>query len=655
MSIHWEGDMAPAGSWTFGTNKNSTTSSGAGTAEKLFALAKELGIDTTTYGVLGLYPEPVRSDGYSTSDALLNKILAGGLGNISLANSGAAITAADYAALRAKYPQFSDEQLTNLIVNSNWANTFGSTLSTDPTVSQLKGATLDEFKSTAALGNEAANALTNAALAQQRSATLKQIENDTALYAAAMQQLRGDAANGVSAGQRAANLLNIARENNDAYKASADELYKTVGGAGADSLAGGLRSSIYNNLAGAYSGYTEQQLNTLADATHKEASDVEDLITALSLINKGVQAEDAQIKRAADDEASRISIESNDRSSKASQSATVAAAKTDASVDAYANLLNQAQSFANYNANTVDADGNPIIYDTDDIVKAATANKGTTYGATYNKPKYSDARYIDETLYKTLLGEDYTKFLNDDTFKRFAQSKTEAKLANEYGLGHLLDVNNVVKEYESYQQQANEASDKTFNDAQRAYVMAIAAGDAKTAEQLTRLAQTAGTSRKDLYGAIALANQFAQQHTNANVSNDLYYDTVQQQAANQAAMANATQSGRTQWDQWRGNGNTNETGNGFSNSFNRHLNNTNTARGAYGDIIAGAMGNQSSYNDTVGQLNRNSNAALSGYASALNSANAAAAAANTRNSAALAAIQNTAGVQKLINNALRNK
>ena len=579
-------------------------------------------------------------------DRLLTGDMSGLLGQATSAKQNFTISKEDYAALRAKYPNYSDEQLTKLISDSDWANNFGAVLSADQTKSSLKGDTLAEFIATAKEGNDATKTRTNAELTKQREALLKQIENDPELYNAVVSQLRGDAANGIIAGQRAANLLDVSRTANDTYKASADELYKSIGGTGEDSLAGQIRSSIYNNLTGAYGGYTEQQLNTLANDMNLQTKDVQELITALSIINQGLQSEDAQVQRAAADELSRIQREATARESKASQQSSASIAAANAAAD---------------DASTQAALASALVKDTSvgldkDAVLNATANKSTNYGGgTYNKAKYEDAPYIDENLLKSLLGPDYRKFLTDDTFERFTTPLSEEALATQYGLEHLLDVDNVTEQYLINQQQANEASDKTFNDAQRAYVMAIAAGDAKTAEQLTRLAQTAGTSRKNLYGATALANQFAQQRTNANVSNDLYYDSVKQQAANQAANANAIQAGRTQWNQWVGDGNPNASGNSFSKSYTQHVGNTKDAKGAYGDLISGAMSNQSKFNDATGNVNRGSNNALSDYAAALNGLNANGAKANTNNSAVIANIKNNLGVQQLINNATANK
>ena len=579
-------------------------------------------------------------------DRLLTGDMSGLLGAATSAKQNFTISKADYAALRAKYPNYSDEQLTKLISDSNWANNFGAVLSTDQTKSNLKGDTLAEFIATAEEGNDAVKTRTTAELTKQREALLKQIENDPEFYNAVVSQLRGDAANGIIAGQRAANLLDVSRTANDTYKASADELYKSIGGTGEDSLAGQIRSSIYNNLTGAYGGYTEQQLNALANDMNLQTKDVQELITALSVINQGLQSEDAQVQRAAADELSRIQREATARESKASQQSSASIAAANAAADDVSTQAALASELA----------GNTAVGLDQTEVLEKTANKSKSYGTgTYNEAKYEDAPYIDENLLKTLLGPDYRKFLTDDTFERFTKTLSEEKLATQYGLEHLLNVDNVTEQYLKNQQQANEASDKTFNDAQRAYVMAIAAGDAKTAEQLTRLAQTAGTSRKNLYGATALANQFAQQRTNANVSNDLYYDSVKQQAANQAANANAIQAGRTQWNQWVGDGNPNTSGNGFSKSYAQHVGNTKDAKGAYGDLISGAMSNQSKFNDATGNVNRGSNNTLSDYAAALNRLNTNGAAANTNNSAVIANIKNNLGVQQLINNATVDK
>ena len=585
---------------------------------------------------------PYAAANAAASNAMLNAIINGTNPNVARATAAKqdfTISKADYKALKAKYPKYSDEQLTKLIANSKWAKNFGAGLNNTPTVSSLEGATLEDYLATAGEGNEASKDMTDAVIAQRSDALLKEIANDPELYEAVVNQLRTDAAAGTVAGQRAANILSAVRQSNDAYKTGADELYNEIGGTGEDSSAGQMRSAIYNNLIGAYSGFTNQQLNKLSTDMNLQSNDMEELKTALSLIAQGLASEDAQVQRAAADEATRIANAARDRESKAEQKSQASIANANAAADDIATLASLASQISGGSGN------------------AGGANKAATYAhknygtGTYNKPKYTEAPYIDENLYETLLTKDYLKFLTDKTFKRYTTQKTEDKLAEQYGLSDLLSADRVVDKFTQFQEQANAESDRVFNDAQRAYVAAIAAGDAKTAEQLTRLAQTAGIGRKNLYGATALANQFAQQRANASVSNNLHYDAVQQNAMNKASIANATQSGRQQWAGWVGDGDPNSSTGGFSASYNQHVGNVNTANTLYGDLIKSTMGNQSGYNDTVGTLNNDRNTTLSQYAAALNKFNTAGATTNTNNSAAIAGIKNNSAVQKLINQA----
>lgn len=557
------------------------------------------------------------------------------LANAPTAKQDFTITAEDYAALRAKYPNLSDAQLTNLIANSSWVKDFGANVSTTPTTSLLKGATLEELINNAEEGNDAAQDTASIKLTKQRNELLKSIARDPALYDAVVKQLRADTAGGRVVGQRAANLLDTARTKNTEYKSAADALYEATGGVDAESLAGQLRSSVYNNLTGSYGSYIDQQLNKLASDTNAQATDVDKLITVLSLINQGLQSEDATIRRQAEDELTRIQNEASSRESKASMESEATIAASSAAVDNAANTANLATTVVN----SGDGSTTPV-----------TSNTYQSYGTgLYNKPDLTTAPYIDETLYNALLGEDVTKFLEQDAFNRYTKPKSQADLAQAYGLEDLLDVNNVVNNYQQYQQQANEASDKVFNDAQRAYVMAVAAGDAKTVEQLTRLAQQAGVGRKNIYGATALANQFAQQNANALVSDSLYYAALQQQAANKASMSNAAATGQAQWNAWVGNGGANSANNGFNQSYVQQNNNAAQALGAYGDLMSSAMSNQTSFNDVFSNLTNNSNTVLTNYANSLNKLNSAGATNNTLNSATIAGIQNTLQTQKQIN------
>lgn len=595
--------------------------------------------------------EQAQKEGATASNKILDNILNGSNPNVNAATSAKqnfTISKEDYAALRAKYPNYSDEQLTNIIANSGWTKNFGAGLSNGLSTGDLKGATLEEFIASANAGNAAAKEVTDATVAQQRNNLLKEIANDPEMYKAAVQQLRTDTANGTVTGQAAANMLNALRDSNNTYKSSADELYASIGGTGEDSAAGSMRSTIYNNLVSAYGGHTNQQLNTLSNDMLMQSADVNgNLKTALSLINQGVLSEAANIERAAADEEARITREARDRNSKAAQTSTGSIASANAAADALTNYAATASDLTGNTANGLNSTA---------AANAANAYDYTNYGGgTYNKPKYTNAPYIDETLYNTLLTDDYLKFLSDDTFKQYTTLASEADLAERYGLSDLMDVNNVVDRFTGYQQQANTESDRVFNDAQRAYLMAVAAGDSKTAEQLTRLALTASTSRKNLYGATALANQFAQQKANAAVSNNLYYDAMRQQALNKSSMANAENTGRQQWQSWVGDGNPNSANGGFRAAYNTHVGNVNAANTYYGDLIRGGMNNQSGYNTVVSKLNNTSNDTLSQYAANLNGINAQGAATNTTNSAAVAGIKNNAGVQKLINNAILNK
>ena len=564
-------------------------------------------------------------------ETVLNK-----LENLPQAKQDFTISEEDYAALRAKYPNLSDEQLTNLIATSTWAQNFGSNVSLTPTTSTLKGATLEELIANAEAGNVAAKDTASLTLDKQRNEVLENIQRDPALYEAVIKQLRADTATGSTVGQRAANALNAARAQNINYKSAADTLYESTGGAGQDSLAGQLRGTIYGNLTGAYGSYIEQQLNKLATDTSLQTADLNNLITVLSLLNQGLQSEDAAVRRQAEDELARIRNEAESLESKAEMESKASIAEAGAALDNAANTANLAST---------------VVNSGDGKTTPTTSNTYEDNGTgTYNKPELADAPYIDETLYKILLGEDFTKFLSQGAFDRYTKPRTQAELAQAYGLTDLLDVNNVVGNYQQYQQQANEASNRVFNDAQQAYVMAVAAGDAKTAEQLTRLAQQASLGRKNIYGATALANQFAQQNHNATMSDNMYYSALQQQAANNAAMSAAAQTGQTQWNTWVGNGNTGVSGNGFNQSYAQQNNNAAQALGAYGDLMNGAMSNQSSFNDTLSNLTNNSNTTLTNYANSLNSLNSTGATTNTINSATAAGIQNTLQTQQTINN-----
>jgi hypothetical protein len=175
------------------------------------------------------------------------------------------------------------------------------------------------------------------------------------------------------------------------------------------------------------------------------------------------------------------------------------------------------------------------------VISDALSQSGKGISGGYkvvNAPDVKETKKHDDKQYNDFVSQDFSKWLADDTIDSLTKQKTLEALMNEYDLDMLTE-DELKKYYEGYAKSANDQSDKVFNQAQRAYIAAVTAGDAKTTEQLVKLATNASTSKKNLYATSALSNQFKQQLGMGNSGRQLATDAQNQAAANLAAVAQA--------------------------------------------------------------------------------------------------------------------
>lgn len=157
---------------------------------------------------------------------------------------------------------------------------------------------------------------------------------------------------------------------------------------------------------------------------------------------------------------------------------------------------------------------------------------------TVSTPDYEKAKQFNNQQYNDVLNSKYMDYLDPDVIKQMGSSKSLNDILSEYGLD-MLSEEGLKTLYTQYAEDANKRSAQVFNAAQRAYIAAITAGDAKTSEQLTRLAQNTSGARSNLYAAEALANQFRQQRSNANTGLQMATDVQNQRSANANAVNKA--------------------------------------------------------------------------------------------------------------------
>ena len=223
-------------------------------------------------------------------------------------------------------------------------------------------------------------------------------------------------------------------------------------------------------------------------------------------------------------------------------------------------------------------------------------------------------------------------YLDPDVIKLMGSSKSLDDILSEYGLD-MLSEEGLKTLYTQYAEDANKRSDQVFNAAQRAYIAAITAGDAKTSEQLTRLAQNTSGARSNLYATEALANQFRQQRANASTGLQMATDVQNQRSANANAVNKAALQANSALSNYLGTG-----ADGYDKStlyaigslWDQAAANHRQSYGTLSHSIMQGVQNMNTQNvqNSVNNANR-----LAQLAAGITSANAAAAANNAANTA----------------------
>ena len=441
----------------------------------------------------------------------------------------------------------------------------------------------------------------DATVQSTKDTALNNIVRDAAIYRTLEAQRNKDAAAGTIAGQRAANAQAAAAEAGNAYVEQANTLREALA-----ELAPGLR---------------EEYLQNAIDAT------AADIATKVGIANTEEQNRAAWLQRLEAD-ADLINLALETQRASADRKLTEATARQQALADQYTtNLENQYDA----DRSVVDSKASTILQDIERAAGGAAVQRlgegvnvaapSTTSRFTYT-PITSEDKVIDENLLNAVINSNLAGQLLDPSVQAQATKvQTVKDLISNTGLDYLLSKDAVDKQYGGYATEANRRSDRTFNQAQRAYLAAIAAGDAKTTATLTDLARTAGVGKQNLYGTAALSGALNNQQRNSDLGNQLQLAYRKQQADNAAALNTAWDQGRKAYDtQWGGSTDANAiTLNSIAN-----MSDLNGAAGdfVYNKLTGAGITGTSSWNDLVSRGVSSNNSTMNTLTNSLNSLDA---------------------------------
>lgn len=548
------------------------------------------------------------------------------------------LTDAEWNAIKTILPNYSDQQISNALAQSPWIADFVKNL--NPTDTKVtSGASLEEIQKLVSAVNQASGVAQDATLKQTQDTLLTQIRNDPQLYKAVTEQLRANAGSNVLTGQAAANIAEQAAKVNAGYNELASEMYgKQVGGE--NNVVDARRQEILNSEIGGLTTHANQQIGEMHRQATADSDTIEQLINALGLLGAGIRAEDAATQRKINDALSESNTNTQDIIKIKEGLASDSQAAADAALNKQASAVDDLLGLTANDSATQE-----ILNLLRSQITGGAASSGT---GTVVKPKLlnPEDNYIDESTYQALVKSGLAdRLLSPEAVAKYKKRYgNEQELADAYDVGYLIDAQTMQDKYKDFAEKANAESDRVFNDAQRAYLAAIAAGDAKTTAQLTKLAQNAGTSKRNLYGAAAFSDMFSQQKANANVGNSLTQDYIKQQANNANTVAKAQQKALEDRTTLLGTGDANDRG--LNAAFNKFNTNATRGEGAYTDLLEFGIDSQSKFNTATQQGVAGINANLTEAANRVTSLNNKAAASNTINKATHDTLINKLNVRK---------
>ena len=551
-------------------------------------------------------------------------------GNSTVGSNGNAyqtLSQADINAVTAKTPgtdnltAWNKNKNTSILgkINGNFASASGKSNS-------LNRLSLKELQDIVDLVVEEDTDKTTRTIDNTKAQLLAQIKRDPQLYNSLVQQFRADNAAGTIAGQRAANVQDTTQEFNQTYDEAASNLYKGLF-EGENNVAANTRQNTITKKTDGLESYIQAQLNQASQDANNEATLTQNIATAMDSLSAALDVDADKYKNAADVNASIADAKLSQLSSKISGDTNKTISDQDAALQAIADMYDVSiNTLKDGMANNVDvANAVKTISNAFNTLSSGAGGYGVVNAPTSDKVKnFTNKQYNDTVNNKT-----FQSYI--DNAKALTKTYTPEEILKEYGLDVLASDESFMQQYVQYAEEANQESNKVFNDAQRAYIAAVTAGDTKTSEQLTRLATSTSGTKGNLYAASALANQYNQQTGLFNTGRQLATDYQNQQSANNTAIYDAMLKAYDDRTNFLGNGYANSdkgTLYGIVNTLNQNA----AARlDAFTKLNDKYMKTTQSMNNTNANLTSGTNRRLGNLAGNLTLSNAQIYSNNTRN------------------------
>lgn len=529
---------------------------------------------------------------WNMAETVLNR-----LKDVTYATTSNNLTDADRAAITAALPSTDNLTAWNAGKEANIFPTLIKNLkNNNPEV--LERLSLEQLESIANTVSGEQQSVTERNINNQQAQLLQDMAKDPNLYGSLVQQQRADNAAGTIAGQRAANAQAVASEADATYDTQAAELYKSLFSGEGGNVAQSTYDAAYKNNVAASDQSIQGKIDAIFDAAQKETITMQELGTLLNAVGTAVGVDVSRYADAIAENQAAAGGKATELLERIKADVNTQIAAGQAGVNTIKNLFGEQSSYSNQAK-----DGSAIIAAPSAALNNYINTLDLPSGGGYTKVTagpYKEAEQFENQHYDDVVNADFLNgILSDKTIDSFTKAKTIKEFLGE-GLADTLTVKGLTDLYNKYNEEATGQANKVFNQAQRAYIAAITAGDAKTADQLARLATSASTSKGNLFAASALANQFKQQSSLNNSGRQLATDFLNQQSFNRINQANqkaAADAALGKYYYGTGSGDPNQKT--VSGAYNIHAQNKATGYDAYGKLGNMLMG----YNQDMNSYN----------------------------------------------------
>lgn len=513
--------------------------------------------------------------------------------NVNAFNS---LSAEDRASITAALPSTDNLHAYNQTKDANIFSTLITNLQkSNPEL--LERMSLDELKGLADTISGEQQSITERGITNQQAQLLQNIAKDPELYNTLVQQQRANSAANTIAGQRAADAGTAVAEADANYDKQASELYANLFG-GEKNVAQSTYETAMGGKVSALDQVIQGKIDDAMESGRQDAVALQELSTLLTSLEAALDVDLSKYKNEVAEAQTAASGNADKLSTNLQSNLKTQVADADADLKKVKDLFGEASSVLTQGDNTK-SDVSAAVQVLLDAMGSSVAGGGYKVESAGEYQKQTDL--LDNKAYDELVnspeGRELLNFILSD---KAIQQFTEAKSLDDYMTAAKLD--DITKEgltsyYTQFNDEATQQANKVFNQAQRAYIAAITAGDAKTAEQLIRLANTASTSKGNLYAASALANQFKQQSGLANNGRQLATDFLNQQSYNRQNVAQSVSNAGTALNKYLGNGADGYDKSTIYSAFNQHKQNAATGFDAYGKFGNKLMTSTQGLND----------------------------------------------------------